>query len=286
MPGESAPASAAIAGTRLPPYSDEAERGVLGSVLQDPDIMDLCVEHQILAESFYVPAHRVLFKTLLEMAEKRHPIDVLTVANRLRDGGMIELIGGELFLHRLIDSTPTTAHAPFYVETVRQKHVLRLIIECARRAENECYKADEDAFSLLGRVEQDFFGITDVGRTPLGDWQEMIKSAMAHIDEMGQGKDETLMTGFAGLDKELSGLRPGNMIVLAARPSMGKTSLAMNIAENIACGHAGDVSATRKAVGVFSLEMSREDLVMRLLCTQAEVSVHKIRGGYLRHRSD
>ena len=132
MAGESDKAPAVAVSTRLPPSSTEAEKGVLGSVLQAADLIDLCVENHLLPESFYDPAHRVIFENLMEMSEKRHPIDVLTVANRLRESGMIDKIGGELYLHRLIDSTPTTAHAAFYIETVRQKHVLRQIIACAR----------------------------------------------------------------------------------------------------------------------------------------------------------
>ncbi|MEI6217996.1 MAG: replicative DNA helicase [bacterium] len=280
MPGESVTAPATTISTRLPPYSDEAEKGVLGSVLQDADILDFCVENQILPESFYVPAHRIIYDALLEMSEKRHPIDVLTVANRLRESGRMEKIGGELYLHRLIDSTPTTAHAGYYIETVRQKHILRRIIVCARTAENDCYSPDEDALALLGRVEQSFFDITDVNRALISSWPEMIKSVMAHIDELGRGGDISLRTGFADLDRELTGMRPGNMVILAARPSMGKTSLAMNMASNIACGHVG-ANGDKRSVGIFSLEMSSEDLVLRLLCTQAEVSMHKLRGGYL-----
>ncbi|MEI6807313.1 MAG: replicative DNA helicase [bacterium] len=280
MAGESDKAPAVAVSTRLPPSSTEAEKGVLGSVLQAADLIDLCVENHLLPESFYDPAHRVIFENLMEMSEKRHPIDVLTVANRLRESGMIDKIGGELYLHRLIDSTPTTAHAAFYIETVRQKHVLRQIIACARTAERDCYTPDEDALALLGRVEQSFFDITDIHRAEISSWPDMIKRVMGHIDKLGQGGDGSLKTGFVDLDRELTGLRPANMVILAARPSMGKTSLAMNIASNIACGHiTGDDE--RRAVGIFSLEMSTEDLVMRLLCTQAEVSMHKLRSGYL-----
>ncbi|MEI6970656.1 MAG: replicative DNA helicase [bacterium] len=284
MPGESDTAPAKTVATRLPPYSDEAEKGVLGSVLQDADLMDLCIENHLLPESFYVPSHRVIFETLMEMSQKRHPIDVLTVTNRLREGGLIEKAGGDLYLHRLIDSTPTTAHAGYYIETVRQKHVLRQVIACARTAENDCYSPDEDALSLLGRVEQSFFDITDINRATLASWPELIKSVMTHIDELGQDGDTSLKTGFSDIDRELTGLRPANMVILAARPSMGKTSLAMNMASNIATGHVGG-DGERKAVGVFSLEMSSEDLVLRMLCTHAEVSMHKLRGGFLDHES-
>jgi replicative DNA helicase len=270
----------ATSGVRRPPYSEEAERGVLGSVLQDAAILDLCVERQLIAESFYVPAHRILWDALAHMSQQSRPIDALTVAHELKESGNLDRIGGEIFLHRLIDSTPTTAHAGYYVDIVRQKHIYRQVIECSRNAENECYSSDEDALTLLGRVEQSFFDITDKNRAPMGSWPDMVRGVMEQVEAIGKGGDVSgIKTGYVDIDRHLAGLRPGNMIVLAARPSMGKTSLGMNIAEKVARGHVPGGEPT--AVGIFSLEMSREDLVMRMLCSHARVSMHRIRQGYL-----
>lgn len=278
--GHQATPGAGAGAARRPPYSEEAERGVLGSVLQDAKILDLCVERQLMADSFYVPAHRVLWEALTDMLRDSRPIDALTVAHQLKESGNLDRIGGEIFLHRLIDSTPTTAHAGYYVDIVRQKHIYRQIIECARNAEGECYASDEDALSLLGRVEQSFFDITDKNRAPMGSWPDMVRGVMEQIEAIGKSGDVGgIKTGYVDIDRNLSGLRPGNMIVLAARPSMGKTSLVMNIAEKVTCGHIP--GGEPAAVGVFSLEMSREDMVMRMLCSHARVSMHRIRQGYL-----
>jgi replicative DNA helicase len=281
---ESAGSPAGAPSTRKPPYSEEAEKGVLGSILQDARIIDLCVERQLLPESFYVPAHRIVFDALLDMTQTGRPIDVLTVANKLKETGKIDSIGGEVFLHRMIDSTPTTAHAEYYSDIVHQKHLLRRVIECARIAENSCYTTEEDAHSLLGRVEQSFFDITDKNRGPIMAWPDMVKHVMEQIDDVDHSGRGTIRTGFTDIDQSLVGFRPANMVILAARPSMGKTSLAMNIAENVARGNVPDGEPT--AVGIFSLEMSQEDLVMRMLCTHARASMHKIRRGYLSGRSD
>ncbi len=279
--GNQAPSgSAAGGGARRPPYSEEAERGVLGSVLQDAAILDLCVERQLVPEAFYSPAHRIVWEAFEHMSRQSRPIDALTVAHELKESGNLDRIGGEVFLHRLIDSTPTTAHAGYYIDIVRQKHICRQIIECARNAENECYSSEEEALSLLGRVEQSFFDITDKNRVPMGAWPDMVKGVMEEIESIGKGAGAGgIKTGYVDIDRHLSGLRPGNMIVLAARPSMGKTSLALNIAEKVACGHVP--GGEPAGVGVFSLEMSSQDIVMRMLCSHARVSMHRIRQGYL-----
>lgn len=284
MPTETVSPASGNAVLRLPPYSEEAEKGVLGSVLQDASIVDLAIENQLVPESFYVPAHRIVFDVLVEMATTGRPIDVLTVANRLKEIGKIDQIGGEHFLHRLIDSTPTTAHAGYYIDVVRQKRMMRSIIECARNAESACYSSDEDAFSLLGRVEQSFFSIADRQHGEVANWPDVVKRVMTQIETLGENTSAGIRTGFPDVDHYLGGLRPGNMIVLAARPSMGKTSLAMNVAENVARGHIG--GGEPAPVGIFSLEMSQDDLVLRMLCTYARVSMHQIRDGRLGGRSD
>lgn len=284
MPEQPVPSQSGSRSGRLPPYSEEAEKGVLGSILQEQAIYDLCREKGLTAESFHVPANRIVFETMGEMAEKGEAIDVVLLADRLRSGGKLERAGGEVGLHRLIDSTPTTAHAGFYIETVLQKHIFRRIIETARDAESECYDTEEDAFGLLGRIEQNFFSITDARRNSIAPWREMVEGVVEQIEHIGEEGDTGLKTGFLELDRNMGSMRPGNMMILAARPSMGKTSLAMNIVDKVARGHGTGVPPA--AVGMFSLEMSRDDLVMRMLCTEARVSMAKVREGYLASRSD
>ena len=258
---------------RVPPYSEEAERGVLGSVLLDSvKVMDLCIECQLVPESFYVPAHRIIFEALMEMSAQGAAIDVLTVTERLKSSGKLEKIGEAVFLDRLIDSTPTSAHAEYYIDIVRQKHLLRCIIVCAREAENECFVSQESADLVLSKVEQVFMDITERQHGFVMPWPEAVKQTMKHVESILDTKRGLtgISTGFVNLDQILQGFRSGEMIVLASRPSMGKTSLAMNIAESVALGKR-DPDRMARPVGVFSLEMSHEALVMRMLCSHAGV---------------
>jgi len=267
---------------RVPPHSEEAERGVLGSILLDSArVMDLCVERQLVPESFYVPSHRLVYEVMLDLQKQASAIDLLTVTEKLKASGALETIGGTIFLERLIDSTPTSAHANHYTEIVRQKYLLRSIISCARDAENACYESDENADHTLGKVEQAFLDITERQHGYMMPWSASVKQTMEHIEHILNTRKglSGISTGFINLDRKLQGLRTGEMIIIAARPSMGKTSLAMNIAENIAIGKGGD--HTPRGVGIFSLEMSHEALVMRMLCSHAEVSAFKLAGGYV-----
>ena len=138
---------------RVPPHSEDAERGVLGSVLLDAArVMDLCVERQLVPACFYQPAHRAIYETLCDMWRESRAIDVLTVSERMRRAGRLDSVGGDSRLHLLLDATPTPAHAEYYIEIVRQRYLLRCIIEKAREAEARCYSSEEDANALLGRT--------------------------------------------------------------------------------------------------------------------------------------
>jgi replicative DNA helicase len=257
---------------RLPPYSEEAERGVLGSALLDAArVVDLAVERGISPKSFYVRAHQELYELLVVMIHEGRPVDLLTVGERLRDQGRLDALGGAAFLEGLVDSTPTAAHADYYIDLVRQKFLLREIIDQSRAAMDACYGSDESADVVLSKTEQSFFDITETQRSPVTPWPELIKSAMEEIESIFQLRKGVtgVPTGFQDIDRILMGLQPSDMIVLAARPSMGKTSLALNIAENVAMG-GRDYEA--KPVAVFSLEMSKEQLVRRMICSRAEVS--------------
>jgi replicative DNA helicase len=288
MSRESAPSAPAPPAERIPPYSEEAEKGVLGSVLLDAvRVMDLCVERQLVPESFYVPAHRTIFEVLLEMLSQGAAIDLLTVTDRLRSSGRLDAVGGSGSLDRLVDSTPTAAHAEYYIDLVRQKHLLRCIIACARDAENECFASEESADTLLSKVEQSFFDITERQHGFVMPWTDAVKKTMEHVERILVSRRGLtgLSTGFLNLDRVVQGLRPAEMIVLAARPSMGKTSLAMNIAEHVALGR-NDPQREAHPVGIFSLEMSHEALVMRMLCSHAGVSAFKLTSGYASATAD
>jgi replicative DNA helicase len=280
MPREPVSSVPATGSERVPPYSEEAERGVLGSILLDSGrVMDLCVQAQIVPETFYVPAHRTIYDCMLGMAREGRVIDVLTVTERLQAAGELERIQGAGFLDRLIDSTPTAAHAEYYIDLVRQRHLLRLIIHCAQAAEQRCYGTEESADQILGQVEQAFLDITEHQHGLSRPWPDAVKDTMEHIEAVFDGRKtlDGVPTGFRDIDKICQGLRSQEMIVLAARPSMGKTSLAMNIAENVALGKG--TGGEPVAVGVFSLEMSQEALVLRMLCSRAGVSSFKLMSG-------
>ena len=258
-------------GRRLPPYSEEAERGVLGSALiESTRVIELCSMKALSADSFYVPAHRVLFEQLMGMYQKAQAIDLLTVGEDLKKIGRLDQTGGYAFLEGLIDSTPTSAHAEYYIDIVQQKHLLRRIINQAAEAIDHCY-TDDDAESLLSRTEEAFFELSDKKTTSSEAWKNVVYNTTGQIIN-GNIQDNGVPTGFVDLDKLLRGLHNTDMIVLAARPSMGKTSLAMNIVENAALGRGG---GKKYSVGVFSLEMSQEQLVRRMLYCKAGVPAWK-----------
>lgn len=282
MPNESVSASSGTRIGRIAPYSEDAEKGVLGSMLLDPlRVVDLSIESQLIPESFYVPAHSLIYAALREMSVEGGVIDVLTVSERMSSAGTLDKIGGSTYLDRLVDSTPTAAHAEFYIDIVRQKDLLRRVITCSHKAENLCYDSQERADTILGHVEQSFLDIAEGQHSAMMPWSSAIKNTMEHIENVFNGAKvlSGIPTGLKNLDHVAQGLRNGEMIVLAARPSMGKTSLAMNIAENVALGLGED--KTPRAVGVFSLEMSQEALVMRMLCSHAGVSSFRLARGYV-----
>jgi len=280
---------------RIPPYSEEAERGVLGSALIDAArVIDLCIERKLGADSFHVPSLRSLFDVLLAMNNTGKVIDFLTVINELQSAGQLEQIGGATFLEQLVDSTPTAAHAEHYIDIVRQKHLLRLIIDRSREAIEKCYDEELPADEVLGQTEQSFSDIGGAVLSSISMWPDLIKDAVREIEMINENRRGTtgVATGYKDLDDKLMGLQPSDMIILAARPSMGKTSLAMNIAEKVALGENRD--KTPRPVAVFSLEMSREQLVRRMICCRARVSSHvlskgmltKVNHGHLIHAAD
>lgn len=259
-------------GQRIPPHSEESERGVLGSALvESKRVLDLCSIKGLSEESFYLSAHKQLFQTLQTMFQNAREIDLLTVGEELKKNGRLDPLGGYAFLEGLIDSTPTSAHAEFYIDIVQQQHLLRRIIEQAAETTDRCYNPDEEAAEILYRTEEAFFELSDTKTEKAGNWVDVIDRTAEKV-LAGETMDHIVPTGFVDLDKILKGLHNTDMIVLAARPSMGKTSLAMNIAEHAALGRPGGKKYT---VGVFSLEMSQEQLVRRMIFSKARVPSSK-----------
>jgi len=279
---------------RTPPNSLEAERGVLGSMLldvgHDNRVLDLCIENGITPDAFTSNQHRLIFETVSEMSRAGVAVDPLTLCDRLKALERLDAVGGAATIQALIDGTPTSAHAEYYIGILRQKFLLRRIIACSRDAEKRCFDETINADIILGEVEQKFLSISENNNAALLSWPQAIGNTMGHIENIfshGAGAIAGLPTGFLNLDKKLKGLRNGEMIVLAARPSMGKTSLAMNIAECVALGRdiynrpmKGDHNRPH-SVAIFSLEMSTESLAMRMLCGRAGVPGFQIDQGMI-----
>lgn len=282
---------------RTPPHSAEAERGILGSILLDTTmgeearVLDLCQSKGISPESFYEPSNKMLYQTLTEMAATSVPIDAVTLLDRLRATNRLDAVGGAAVIQSLLDNTPTSAHAEYYIDIVRQKALLRVLIARARETEAKCFDEAQssNADLLLGEVEKDFLeigGSTSV-RT---DWKVAVENTLKSLDRLFDGggdKFDGLSTGFKYLDEKLLGLKPGDMIVVAARPSVGKTSFAMNIAECVALGQTigggpAPVGGDRKhPVLMFSLEMSTESLAKRMLAGRAAVNLWRLARGMM-----
>ena len=262
------------------PYSEDAEKGVLCSLLLSPrDVGDLCIL-RLHPTAFYAPAHKIIYELVLEFSDKSKPIDFITLKQTLKDRGFLEEVGGPEFLNELYTFVPTAANAGYYIDIVREKYLLRRLILACDSLSSRCYEEQENVEPLLDDAERQIFEITgDHVKIDVVPTKELVMAAIEQIEKVyeNRGSVTGLPTGFIELDHMTSGLHPAEMIVIAARPSMGKTAFAMNIAEYVAI----DVS---KPVAVFSLEMSSQQLVQRLLCSRAKVNLQRVRNGFLSER--
>ena len=277
-----ASASAVSALDRLPPHSTEAEQGVLGCVLLSPkDGMGVCIEKfKRGSEVFYDLRHQSIFDLLAEMYDQKDAIDLITVQQRLKDNNQLEAIGGLSYLAALIDAVPSAANLEYYLEIVREKFLLRKMIQTCTGVVSRVYEHEGDVDALLDEIERDVLRISEERiEREAATIKELVHKAINTIEEFHQrqGMLTGVATGFPDLDKMTSGLHGGEMVVIAARPSMGKTSLAMNIAEHVAI-------EAKLPVGVFSLEMTAESLVLRMLCSRSRVNLRNIREGFLAER--
>jgi replicative DNA helicase len=261
------------------PQALDAEKGLLCSVLLSPrEVLTDCVD-QIGEEAFYSPAHGTIFRILVEMWSANQQIDVITLTNRLRDLNLLDTVGGPGAVTELLGYVPTAANAPHYLEIVREKSLLRRMIVACTTSAVRCYEEQGDVPQLLDDVEREIFTIGENRfRKSTPGMREEVFTALENIEKMYQqrGRISGLATGFTIFDQMTDGLHAGEMIIVAARPSMGKTALAMNIVEHVSL----DLEEP-KPVGVFSLEMSTQQLVQRMLCSRARVNMKKIRSGML-----
>ena len=267
---------------RLPPHSPEAEQGVLGCVLLSPnDCMGQSIEKfKGGAEVFYDLRHQTIFTMLAEMYDKREGIDVITLQQRLKDKQLLEEVGGIAYLSALPDAVPSAANLSYYLDIVLEKFLLRKMIHACTEVVARVYDFEGEVDALMDEVERDILRISESRvQSQTVTTKELVKKAINTIEDFHQrqGVLTGVGTGFVDLDKMTTGLHGGEMVVIAARPSVGKTSLAMNIAEHVTIEQ-------RLPVGVFSLEMTAESLILRMLCSRSRVNLRNVREGFLAER--
>ncbi len=243
------------------------------------DIIAECVE-KINEEYFYIPAHQIIYSALVELWNAGQGIDLITFTQVLRDRNTLDAVGGAAAITNLFTFVPTAANVTYYLEIVRDKFILRQIIAACTESVRRSFEEQDEVNNLLDEVEKKIFAVgEDRFKGQMPTMREQVMEAIEAIEALyaNRGSITGISTGFKMLDEMTSGLHPAEMIVVAARPSMGKTAFAMNIAEHVAI-------ECRKAVAIFSLEMSAQQLVQRLLCSRARVNSKKVRDGFLAER--
>ena len=267
---------------RLPPHSTEAEQGVLGCILWSPnDSMAECIsKFKGDLEVFYDLRHQTIYNAIQEMYDKREAVDLITLQQGLKDNQLLDQVGGIAYLSSLQDAVPSAANLSYYLDIVHEKCVLRKMIRTCSEIVARAHENEGAVDALMDEAERDILRISESRvQSATSSIKDLVKKAISTIEDFHQrqGMLTGLATGFADLDKMTSGFHPGEMIVIAARPSMGKTSLAMNIAEHVSIEQ-------RLPVGVFSLEMTAESLVLRMLCSRSRVNLRNVREGFLAER--
>ena len=260
----------------VPPQNLEAEESILSAILINNNAL-LDVIGVLRDEDFYKPGHRKIFSAVCELFNRNDPVDLVTLANILKQRGDIEEIGGAAYLASLVDSVPLAVNCRHYAQIVHEKACLRLLIEKSQDIVKRCLEDRERAEDIIDFAENEIFKIAENKINPsFYAIKDLVEKSMDAIDERGKNKAliTGVATGFTKLDQLTSGLQNSDLIILAARPSMGKTSFALNIARNAAV-------ETNVPSAVFSLEMSKEQLAMRLLCTEARIDSSRLRSGFL-----
>jgi len=262
---------------RLPPQAAEAEMAVLGSMLLSQEAVGRAIEIIGEEESFYSSGHRKIYRACVNLYEKNQAVDLVTASEELRRLKWLDDAGGSVYLTRLAESVATSANIDYYARIVLEKAVLRRLITAATQIVSSSYDAAENPEELLDRAEQMIFSIKERRlRRQLLPLKAFIHDSFELVEKLYREKRHItgVGTGFTDLDRLTSGLQPSDLIIVGARPSVGKTALALNIAQHAAI-------ASQVPVAVFSLEMSKEQLVLRMLCSEARVSSHKVRSGYI-----
>ena len=262
--------------TRIPPHSVEAEQSVLGSILLDKDAM-ISVSETLMPEDFYKEAHRVIYECMLKLYNNQSEIDLITLADELRDQGYLDDIGGIAYITSLSTIVPTTSNIKYYINIVKEKSISRQLISAANDIINLGYDSSTKVEDVLENAEKKIFDISQERTT--NDFQpinQVLTETLSMLEKLYEEKSDVtgLATGFRDLNKKINGLQRSDLLLIAARPAMGKTAFALNLVQNAALK--GDAS-----VAVFSLEMSKEQLVQRMVAAQSSVELKKIKTGTL-----
>ena len=264
---------------RLPPQNIEAEQCVLGSILLQQGALIKVIEY-LIADDFYRDAHRTIFAAMVELFERNEPQDLITVTNILKDKNKIDAIGGPAYLASLTDIVPVLANIGYYGKIIRQKSILRRLIQTSSEIAARCYEEQDDIDSLIDDAEQTIF---EISRSKSGQGfqalSKIIPNTFKALEKRFERKEliTGVPTGYDEFDRLTAGLQPSDLIILAGRPSMGKTALAMNMARNAA-------AQQNVAVAIFSLEMSEEQLALRMLCSESRVNSQDLRTGFIKDR--
>ncbi|VAX20281.1 Replicative DNA helicase (DnaB) [hydrothermal vent metagenome] len=263
---------------KVPPQNLELEQFILGAILLDNEALPKAIEGLSGSVDFYKPAHRKIFESILSLYERNEPADLMTLSEALRKKGELEDVGGGDYLADLVDMIPTAANIRAHCKIVREKAILRKLISVASEVGALAFEDMEEVESLLDRVERMILEISqDRSRKSFAAVKSILTGSMEMVEQLYNKKQLVTgaPTGYKELDEKTAGLQPSDLVIVAGRPSMGKTAFALNIAQNLTS------IENERVVAVFSLEMSSEQLVLRMLCSEAKVSGHKIRTGYL-----
>ncbi len=265
-----------IESLKIPPQNQEAEQSVLGGMLLDNDAINRAVE-EVSFDDFYRGAHRKIFQGIIDLYQKNEPADLVTLSTHLKSKGDLDEVGGASYLAKLVDAVPSAANISAYSKIVREKSVLRRLIEGATEIIDRGFKGEGEVDAFVDEAEKIIFDISERRlKQGFASVKDVVKDSFKAIEELYERKEliTGVSSGFKDLDKMTCGLQPSDLIIIAGRPSMGKTAFALNMAERAAIDH-------NAVCAIFSLEMSKEQLVQRMLCSRAEVDASKLRGGFL-----
>jgi len=265
----------------LPPQNIEAEKCVLGSILLESKSVLEIIE-KLEPDDFYHEAHRIIYKTMLTLFNRSQPQDIIAVTNALRDSNKLEDVGGLAYVASFTDIVPMPSNTSHYIDIILEKSILRQLISASSQINAGCYDKQGNVSNILDEAESAIFAISNSrSQSAYKSVNEFVKRSIEKVEELSKNNDPItgVPTGFESFDALTAGLQPANLIIIAARPSMGKTALAMNIAQNAAI-------KSKIPVGVFSLEMSGNELAMRMLCSVGHVDLRKVRSGQLNSESD